>query len=126
MRMTLLVPAITVAGALGLALPASVAVAQTSPTQTSPAEKSGSGAPADSKPGAVGGVVVQAPRPPSKLQEVPPDKKAAYDKEAAKNEAWKRYRQSRPPLSAGTLGQADDYPGLQTLLPERDKSARKP
>ncbi|MGZ3364735.1 MAG: hypothetical protein ACXWKY_08475 [Caulobacteraceae bacterium] len=120
MRMALRVPAIAVAGVIGCVLPASMAAAQ-----TSPAPKTESNTPAD-KPGTVGGLVVQAPRPPSKLGAVPPEKAAGYDKEAAKSEAWKRYRKSRPPLSAGTLGQADDYPGLQTLLPEPDKGAAKP
>jgi hypothetical protein len=117
--------AIAVAGAIGLMLPASAAVAQASQGESqsgpgasqnvSPSEKAGSEA-ATAKPASVGGVIVQAPRPEPQAQ-IPADKRAAYDAEVAKSEAWKRYRKSMPPLSAGTLEQADDYPGLQTLLP---------
>ena len=122
LRAALLGPAITLAGVAGFALPSSMAAAQVNQGEASPGEKTGDAAAAQ-QPGSVGGVVVEAPRPPSKLREIPPDKKAAFDAEAAKSEAWQRYRQSRPPLSAGTLGQADDYPGLQTLLPKPDDVA---
>lgn len=119
---------ITVAGAIGgLALPASAAEAQVGPSgdqsvsqgdnQTvRPAGQAQSGA-SVSNPPTVGGVIVQAPRQPSKLGEIPPDKKAAYDEEVAKAEVWKRYRKSTPPATASTLDQANDYPGLQSLLP---------
>jgi hypothetical protein len=121
----LLHQAIAIAGAIGLALPGSAAVAQVSQGESqsgpdasqsvSPSDKAGSEA-AAAKPASVGGVVVQAPRPEPQA-EIPADKRAAYDAEVAKREAWKRYRKSMPPLSAGTLEQADDYPGLQSLLP---------
>jgi hypothetical protein len=117
LRATLLLPAITLAGVAGFALPSPRAVAQ-----VSQGEKPEDGAAAP-KPGSVGGVIVQAPRPPSKLQDIPADKKAEFDQEAAKNEAWKRYRQSTPPLADGTLGQAKDYPGLQSLLPQQNENA---
>lgn len=117
LRTALLLPAFTVAVAIGFTLSPSMAVAQAGQS-----EKAEEGA-AASKPGSVGGVVVQAPRPPSKVEGIPPDKAAAFDEQAAKNEAWKRYRKSTPPLAAGTLGQADDYPGLQSLLPQRDEAA---
>jgi hypothetical protein len=48
---------------------------------------------------------------------IPPEKKAAFDNEAAKAETWRKYREATPPLSDGTLGQAKGYPGLQSLLP---------
>jgi len=115
LRAALLLPAIALCGVAGFALPSSMAMAQ-----ASQGEKAGDDAAAAAKPGDVGGVIVQAPRPQSKLQDIPPDKRAEFDDEAAKNEAWKRYRDSTPPLAAGTLGQAKDYPGLQTLLPQPD------
>src|SRR4051794_22119846 len=93
----LLVPAMTLAAVAAVALPWSMAAAQVSQGEArrgdvrqgevSQAEKAGDAA-AAAQPGSVGGVVVQAPRPPSKLGEIPPDKKAAFDEEAAKNEAW--------------------------------------
>lgn len=115
LRTTLLLPAF--AGAICFTLQPSAATAQ-----APQGGQAAAGAEASS-PGNVGGVVVQAPRPPSKLGAIPPDKKAALDDEAAKNEAWKRYRKSTPPLSDGTLGQAKDYPGLQSLLPQPEEAA---
>jgi hypothetical protein len=109
LRTALLLPAIAVAGAIGFALPASVAVAQASHS-----EKTASGAEAK-KPGSVGGVTVQGRRR-SQLHRIPPDKAAAFDDEAAKSEAWKKYRKSTPPAAAGTLGQAEGYPGAQSLV----------
>ncbi len=114
LRKALLLPAITVAGAIAFALPASVAFAQDSQTPKTENSSAESGAPAPA-PGSVGGVVVQAPGR-SSLQRIPPDEEAAFDQEVAKAEAWKRYRRSIPPLAAGTLAQARGYPGLQTLL----------
>jgi hypothetical protein len=117
LRTALFLPAITLAGAIGFSLPSSVAVAQ-----AGQGGRTDAGA-AASQPDSVGGVVVQAPRPESELRQIPADKKAAFDEEAAKNEAWKRYRKSTPPLAEGTLGQAKDYPGLQSLLPPQDEAA---
>ena len=120
-RTALFVSAITIAGAIGFAFPSSMAMAQAADR----------GDTADVKPAAVkpdsadtlGGVTVQSPRPRSKLEDIPPAKAAAFDEEAAKQEAWKRYRKSTPPFGAGTLGQANDYPGLQSLLPQPDDGA---
>jgi hypothetical protein len=117
-RTALLLPAIAIA--IGFAIPASTAVAQASQdtkTQDTKAQgdNSKSGA-AASTPGSVGGVVVPGRR--RTLPTVPADKKAAYDAEAAKAEAWKKYRKSMPPASAGTIGQAADYPGLNSLAPK--------
>ncbi|MEO6339735.1 MAG: hypothetical protein ABIO39_06845 [Caulobacteraceae bacterium] len=109
----MLLPGIVLAGLIGVTLPASVAVAQVSQTPNAQAV-----APAQDTP-SVSGVVVQAP---PKLPQIPPDKKAAFDEEAAKQEAWKKYRESFPPMSDGTLG-IKDYPGLHSLLPGSDDAA---
>ena len=110
---------LAVVGAMGVTLAASMALAQTSKDDSgagaSNQNKSGSAA-GPSNTDSVSGVVVQAPPRPDHPQ-IPPDKKAAYDAEVAKAEAWKSYRQSIPPLSDGTIGQSKDYPGLQNLLP---------
>jgi hypothetical protein len=117
------------AGAVGLAMAASMALAQ---TNTSGSGDSGAGAANPNKgggagaaagapaPGSVSGVTVEAPPRPDHAQ-IPPDKKAAYDAEVAKAEAWKSYRGSLPPLSDGTFGQAKDYPGAQSLLPHPEE-----
>ena len=110
--------AIALAGAIGLTLPS---MAQAQNNQTDRAEDDAAAA----KPASVGGVTVQAPRPESKLGQIPPDKKAQFDDEAAKQEAWKTYRKSTPPLSDRTLEQSKDYPGLQTLLPQPDAADRQ-
>lgn len=106
--------AIAVVGAIGLAAPASFALAQ-----GSDGGKSATSA-AASKPGSVPGVVVQAPPKPSNI---PPKKKAALDAEAAKRKAWKNYRTVTPaPTAASTptagvsaSARAENYPGLHTL-----------
>lgn len=109
--------AIVVAGAIGLASPASVALAQASHGGDSAnSAKSASSTPA-SKPGSVSGVVVQAP-PKSKI---PPDKRAAFDAEAAKRKAWQAYRGgapvAKPTMTTGVSAsaRAENYPGLHTL-----------
>lgn len=115
------------AAAIGLLLSASVAFAQVAPgappgggappldSRTLP-PIGDAGAGADpSQPPSVGGVTVQAPRRP--LDTTAPEKTQEYNQEVAKAEAWKRYRKSRPPANASTLDQADDYPGLQSLVP---------
>jgi hypothetical protein len=117
---------IAVAAVIGFALPASAALAQAGQVASPGAGPSESqnvspdGNPesdaATAKPASVGGVIVQAPRPEAQPP-IPADKRAAYDAEVAKSEAWKRYRKSIPSTNVGTLEQADDYPGLQSLLP---------
>jgi hypothetical protein len=113
-RATKLLQAITVVGAIGFAAPASVALAQ----GASQGQKSESSA-AASKPGSVGGVVVQAP---PKLNKIPPEKKKAFDAEVAKREAWQKYRQA--PAATATTGatagvsataRAENYPGLRSM-----------
>lgn len=113
-RTAVLLPAIAVAGAIGFALPASVAVASQG-DKTQSEKTQGDAAASKSKPASVGGVVVQGSR--RRLNTVPPDKAAAFDDEVAKSESWKRYRKSTPPASASTLEQGKDYPGAQNLLP---------
>jgi hypothetical protein len=113
-RATLLLQAITAAGVIGFAAPASVALAQGNQGQNA---ESGAAA---SKPGSVGGVVVQAPPKPSSI---PPDKKAAFDAEAARRKAWQKYRGTTPTPTATTAAtagvsastRAEDYPGLRSL-----------
>ena len=108
---TLLLRAIAVVGAIGLAAPASAA-------QGRHGEKTASRV-AASKPGSVAGVVVQAP---PKSNKIPPEKKAAFDAEAAKRKAWQEYRDTTPSptltLAAGVSAsaRAENYPGLHTLL----------
>ena len=95
-------------GVLGLALTGSAACAQTDHKDAA------AGAANQSNTGAV---VIQAPRPrPAVGVGIPPDKVAAFDAEAAKNEAWQAYRTSTPPLDTRTLDLAKDYPGLRTYL----------
>lgn len=107
-----LIRAITVAGAIGLAAPASMALAQ-----ASQGEKNESSAAAP-KPGSVGGVVVQAP---PKLNSIPPAKKAALDAAAARRKAWQKYRTTTPAptaatgADAGAPPQAENYPGLHNM-----------
>jgi hypothetical protein len=111
---------LAVVGVLGLALPAPVAMAQTSKDDSGAGaanQNKGDSAAGPANPGSVSGVIVEAPPRPDHPQ-IPPDKKAAYDAEVAKAEAWKSYRQGIPPLSDGTIGQSKDYPGLQNLLPQ--------
>jgi len=113
-RKTPLLRALAAAGALGLALSAQAALAQADRTAS---DIRPAAAPADGpKDTTVPGVVVQAPPRPDHPV-IPPEKKAAFDNEAAKAETWRKYREATPPLSDGTLGQAKGYPGLQSLLP---------
>jgi len=111
-RVPLLLQAITIAGAIGFAAPASVALAQGSQGEKS--ERSA----AASKPGSVAGVVVQAP---PRLNRIPPDKKPALEAEAAKRKAWQKYRKTTPAptapaaAAAGASAQAENYPGLHSL-----------
>jgi len=66
----------------------------------------------------VEGVTVQAPRPPSEAAGIPPDKAAALAEEAAKDEAWRKYRESRPPLTSNPNDLSKDFPGLRTYVPQ--------
>jgi hypothetical protein len=117
---------VALAGVLGLALPASMALAQgdrgnnpAASTNSNQAASGNAGADA-SDPNSVSGVVVPGARRPESPP-IPADKKAAYDAEVAKEEAWRRYRKSMPPASDSTIDQAKDYPGLRSLLPGQDE-----
>lgn len=68
-----------------------------------------------SAPGAVEGVTVKAARPGFG---VPAEKATAYDAEAAKNEAFRKYRKSTPPLTGDPNDDSKDFPGLQTYIPK--------
>jgi hypothetical protein len=118
------------AGALGLTLSASMAMAQAnnansaaSPPPAPNQDKSDSGSAGGdaSTPDSVSGVVIPGQRRPENPP-IPADKKAAYDAEVAKEEAWRRYRKSMPPASDSTIDQAKDYPGLRSLLPGQDET----
>jgi hypothetical protein len=119
-------PTLVVAGALGLALTASSALAQAggnrgnNPAASANPNQGDSGA-SSANPDSVSGVVVPGQRRPTNPP-IPADKKAAYDAEVAKEEAWRRYRKSMPPASDSTIDQAKDYPGLQSLLPGQDQA----
>jgi hypothetical protein len=131
---------LAMAGAAALALSAPMALAQADPggggagaagasnpnqggagNSAAGAANPGAANPGAANPGNVSGVIVEAPPRPENPP-VPPDKAAGYAKEAAKAEAWRSYRGSLPPLSDGTLGQAKDYPGAQSLLPHPEES----
>ena len=99
--------------ALGLAASAPTAQAQAVPDKPAAAAAQ-PGAPAP-QPSGVEGVTVSAPRPG--LTDVPPDKAAGYAEEAAKNAAWKGYRESTPPLTSNPNDQSKDFPGLQAYIP---------
>ena len=115
-------------GALGLALSASAALAQgdrgNNPAASANANSGVTPAPPANAtdPNSVSGVVVPGQRRPENPP-IPADKKAAYDAEVAKEEAWRRYRKSMPPASDSTIDQAKDYPGLQSLLPGKDETS---
>jgi hypothetical protein len=74
-------------------------------------------APGGQPQGEVGAVVVRPPRQtPHYDTFVPPDRAKAFAAEAAKDEAWRNYRNSIPALGAGPLERAKDYPGLQSYI----------
>lgn len=111
-RGALLALAIAALCAIGFGSLASVALAQGA--QREQTESSA----AASQPASVGGVVVQAP---PKLDRMPPDKRAAFDAEAAKREAWQRYRRTASPAPAVAAAGVDasarveNYPGLRGM-----------
>jgi hypothetical protein len=121
--------ALAAAGAIGLVLSASTALAQANnggnASNAAGASNPNKGAGGDSAAGAsdpnsVSGVVVPGQRRPENPP-IPADKKAEYDAEVAKQEAWKRYRKSMPPATASTIDQANDYPGLRSLIPGQEE-----
>ena len=100
--------------ALGLALAAPAAQAQSDPNK--PAASSAPSSAAAAKPGDPGEVTVRAPRARTAIG-IPPAKAAALADEAAKNEAWRKYRESTPRLTRDPNDQSKDFPGLQSYVP---------
>ncbi|HXQ16334.1 MAG TPA: hypothetical protein VN814_17080 [Caulobacteraceae bacterium] len=99
--------------ALGLALGGPAALAQSIQASGAATKQSGSAE-----------VLVQAPRHQTRSYGIPP-----FAAEAAKEEAWRKYRDSAPPpgpclgrpgaaqpADCGTFEGLKDYPGLQSLL----------
>ncbi len=106
--------------ALGLVSAAPTAQAQSEPDKPAAAPEPNAAASepgaAASKASSVEGVTVNA-RPGSGALGVPPAKAAAYADEAAKNEAWRKYRESTPPLTSNPNDLSKDFPGLQAYIP---------
>jgi hypothetical protein len=73
---------------------------------------------APAKPSSVEGVTVNAPRAGSNAIGVAPADAAAFAAEAAKNEAWRKYRESMPPLTSNPNDQSKDFPGLKAYVPQ--------
>jgi hypothetical protein len=99
--------------ALGLASEAPTAQAQNEHDKPVAASKPTAQASGSSK---VAEVTVNARR--RRVIGVPPAKAAAFAAEAAKNEAWRKYRESTPPLTRDPNDQGKDFPGLQSYLPQ--------
>jgi hypothetical protein len=114
--------AFTLAGVIGFATPAAVALAQGSQGGGNQAGSSQGGksetSAAASKSSTVGGVVVQSPH---KRNMIPPEKRAAFDAEAAKQKSWQKYRSATPsPTPGGAPGvsataRTKGYPGLHSV-----------
>lgn len=96
------------AGALGLAFAASTALAQT-------AQDNGGAHTDQNSKGPV--VVHAAPTQHRPRIGIPPAKAAAYASEAARNDAWRKYRSGAPSVTTSTKDLAQDYPGLRTYVP---------
>ena len=100
--------------AFGLAAAGQTARAQGEPDN--PAAASKPTAPAAkpsiwaSPPSSVDGVTVNAQR---RRPDIPAEKAAAYEVEAAKAEAWRKYRRSMPPLTNDPNDDSKDFPGIQ-------------
>jgi hypothetical protein len=113
--------------ALGLASAVATAHAQTAaPARTpkaSPPAPPEQAAPASDSDSVEGVVVNGRDRNPDTGATIPADKKAEFDAEAARQAAFRQYRQSRPPLTADQKDvgdpndQSQDFPGLQGYLP---------
>ncbi len=107
--------------ALGLASAAATAQAQTEKNNPPTPPESVAATP---NPDAVEGVTVDAPARRRLEADIPADKLAGFDAEAAKDEAFRNYRKSTPPLTADARDvgdpndQSTNFPGLQTYLPK--------
>jgi hypothetical protein len=99
----------------GLASAAPAAPAQSDHDKPAAASEPSAAA---SAPSSVEGVTVNAPRAGSGVDAVPPEKAAAFAEEAAKNEAWRKYRESTPPLTSDPNDLSKDFPGLQAYVPK--------
>ena len=93
--------------------PAKPAAAASGPNASAPDPNAAAPAPSS-----VEGVTVSATQSRPSLG-VPPDKAAVYAAQAAQDEAWRKYRQSTPPLTKDPNEMAKDYPGLQTFVPQQ-------
>jgi len=67
-------------------------------------------------PGSVGEVTVTGSQPHA--VGIPAKKAADLADDAAKNEAWRKYRDSTPPLTRDPNDQSKDFTGLQTYVPK--------
>ena len=109
----------TVVGAMGLAAPVSAAFAQAAQANKVTQDSKPKSNTAASTPASVSGVIVEAPEPLDKR--IPPDKRAAFDAEAADKKAWSDYRATAAPAPApkgpGASPQTENYPGLRELVP---------
>lgn len=114
--------------ALGLAFAAGAALAQSAAppnrAETAPAAPPERAA-AASNPDTVEGVTVKGrDRRADTGATIPDDKKAEFDEEAAREAAFREYRESSPRLPADDKGisdpndQSKDFPGLQSYLPK--------
>ena len=110
---------VTLVGAIGLAAPASAAFAQAAQGSKGNQDSKPKSNTAASTPASVSGVIVEAPEPLDKR--IPPDKRAAFDAEAADKKAWSDYRATAAPAPApkgpGASPQTENYPGLRDLVP---------
>ena len=110
---------VTVVGAIGLAAPVSAAFAQAAQDSKGTQDSKPKSNTAASTPDSVSGVIVEAPAPLDKR--IPPDKRAAFDAEAANKEAWTTYRATAAPAPApkgpGASPQTENYPGLREVVP---------
>jgi len=103
--------------ALGLTSGAAFAQApQGKPAVSGPSEPAPDAKPA-AAPNSVEGVTVTGAKVLPKIG-IPDDKAEAYAAQAAQDEAWRKYRQSTPPLTKNPNEMAKDYPGLQTFIPQ--------
>ena len=64
------------------------------------------------------GVVVHAPPTRQPPLAPPPDKAAAFALDASKDDAWRKYRDTVPSVTDGTLDQAKAFPGLRAYVPD--------
>jgi hypothetical protein len=110
--------------ALGLAFAAPAAWAQSGPAKPatlpdpSVAPPQPDAVPASAN--SVEGVNVTAQRTRPELDNIPPEKRAQFDAEAARQKAWQDYRKGPiPKLTDNPNDDGQSYPGLNALLPQQ-------